>query len=135
MDGFLGAVTAFPASGSGIYHGVSGDFMHRFTKGIYFRSNYTFAKKISHTADSQDQRHRMVPGSRPLLTLADTRTPDYITPMLLENNRRAKELYERAMHDAWHAKNELVDRGVPEGDPGLRLLSRARPSLPLQQSA
>jgi hypothetical protein len=36
-------------------------------------ANYTFAKKISHTADSQDQRHRMVPGSRPLLTLADTR--------------------------------------------------------------
>src|SRR5256886_11214845 len=36
-------------------------------------ANYTFAKKISHTADSQDQRHRMVPGSRPLLTLTDTR--------------------------------------------------------------
>ena len=46
-------------------------------------ANYTFAKKISHTADSQDQRHRMVPGSRPLLTLADTREPDYITPALL----------------------------------------------------
>ena len=36
-------------------------------------ANFTFAKKISHTADSQDQRHRMVPGSRPLLMLADTR--------------------------------------------------------------
>jgi thymidylate synthase ThyX len=76
-------------------------------------ANYTFAKKISHTADSQDQRHRMVPGSRPLLTLADTREPDYITPMLLANNPRAKEVYDRAMHDAWQAKNELLDRGVP----------------------
>jgi thymidylate synthase ThyX len=76
-------------------------------------ANYTFAKKISHTADSQDQRHRTVPGSRPLLTLADTREPDYVTPMLLENNPRAKEVYERAMHDAWNAKNELLDRGVP----------------------
>jgi thymidylate synthase ThyX len=75
-------------------------------------ANYTFAKKISHTADSQDQRHRMVPGSRPLLTLADTREPDYITPMLLHNNPRAKEVYHRAMHDAWNAKNELLDRGV-----------------------
>ena len=75
--------------------------------------NYTFAKKISHTADSQDQRHRMVPGSRPLLTLSDTREPDYITPMLLDGNPRAKEVYERAMHDAWNAKNELLDRGVP----------------------
>jgi thymidylate synthase ThyX len=75
-------------------------------------ANYTFAKKISHTADSQDQRHRMVPGSRPILTLADTREPDYITPMLLDNNPRAKEVYDRAMHDAWSAKNELLDRGV-----------------------
>ncbi len=76
-------------------------------------ANYTFAKKISHTADSQDQRHRMVPGSRPLLTLADTREPDYITPMLLENNPRARDLYDRAMAEAWAAKNQLLDRGVP----------------------
>ncbi|HLB87724.1 MAG TPA: FAD-dependent thymidylate synthase, partial [Terriglobales bacterium] len=75
--------------------------------------NYTFAKKISHTADSQDQRHRMVPGSRPLLTLADTREPDYITPALLAANPRAKEVYDCAMHDAWSAKNALLDRGVP----------------------
>ena len=75
-------------------------------------ANYTFAKKISHTADSQDQRHRMVPGSRPLLTLADTRDPDYITPALLTQNPRAKELYDRAMHDAWSAKNKLLDEGV-----------------------
>ena len=75
-------------------------------------ANYTFAKKISHTADSQDQRHRMVPGSRPLLTLADTRDPDYITPQLLANNPRAREIYDCAMRDAWTAKNELLDRGV-----------------------
>jgi len=76
-------------------------------------AHYTFAKKISHTADSQDQRHRMVPGSRPLLTLADTRDPDFITPMLLTNNRQAREVYDRAMRDAWNAKNQLLDRGVP----------------------
>jgi hypothetical protein len=51
VDGFLGAVTAFPASGSGIYHGVSGDFLHRFTKGIYFRSNYTFEKNIDNATN------------------------------------------------------------------------------------
>ena len=76
-------------------------------------ASYTFAKKISHTADSQDQRHRMVPGSRPLLTLADTREPDYITPMLIAQNPLARELYDRAMTEAWAAKNALVDRGVP----------------------
>jgi thymidylate synthase ThyX len=86
---------------------------------------YTFAKKISHTADSQDQRHRMVSGSRPLLTLADTREPDYITPTLLEGNARAKEVYERAMKDAWSAKNQLLDRGVP-AEIALYLLPNAK---------
>ncbi len=76
-------------------------------------ANFTFAKKISHTADSQDQRHRMVPGSRPLLALADTRSPDYVTPMLIAGNARAREVYESAMQDAWKAKNELLDRGAP----------------------
>ncbi|HEY4838901.1 MAG TPA: FAD-dependent thymidylate synthase [Candidatus Acidoferrales bacterium] len=76
-------------------------------------ANFTFAKKISHTADSQDQRHRMVPGSRPLLTLADTREPDYLTPMLIAGNAKAREVYAQAMADAWNAKNELLDRGTP----------------------
>ena len=76
-------------------------------------ANFTFAKKISHTADSQDQRHRMVPGSRPLLMLTDTRSPDFVTPMLIAGNARAREVYERAMADAWAAKNELLDRGAP----------------------
>jgi thymidylate synthase ThyX len=95
-------------------------------------ANYTFAKKISHTADSQDQRHRMVPGSRPLLTLADTREPDYITPMLLANNPRAKEVYDRAMLDAWSAKNQLLDRGVP-AEIALYLLPNAK-SIRLYES-
>ena len=75
-------------------------------------ANFTFAKKISHTADSQDQRHRMVPGSRPILTLADTRSPDYITPALIRDNHKAREIYQQAMEEAWTAKNELLDRGV-----------------------
>src|SRR6266699_2852431 len=95
-------------------------------------ANYTFAKKISHTADSQDQRHRMVPGSRPLLTLADTRDPDYITPMLLANNPRAKEVYDRAMQEAWSAKNALLDRGVPP-EIALYLLPNAK-SIRLYES-
>jgi thymidylate synthase ThyX len=88
-------------------------------------ANFTFAKKISHTADSQDQRHRMVPGSRPLLTLADTRAPDFLTPMLIAGNPLAREVYERAMADAWSAKNELLDRGTPR-EIALYLLPNAK---------
>jgi thymidylate synthase ThyX len=76
-------------------------------------AHFTFAKKISHTADSQDQRHRMVPGSRPLLTLTDTRAPDFETPRLIAENPRALERYRLAMDEAWAAKNELIDRGLP----------------------
>jgi len=49
---------------------------------------YVFEKKLSHTADSQDQRHRMVPASRPLMTFADTAAPDVVTPRLIGQNAR-----------------------------------------------
>jgi thymidylate synthase ThyX len=88
-------------------------------------AHFTFAKKISHTADSQDQRHRMVPGSRPLLTLSDTRATDYITPMLIRHNPRALEIFQQAMDEAWAAKNELLDRGVPR-ELALYLLPNAK---------
>ena len=76
-------------------------------------ASYVFEKRLSHTADSQDQRHRMVPASRPMMTLADTIAPDYITPRLIRQNAAALEVYETAMADAWHAKNQLLALGVP----------------------
>ena len=75
---------------------------------------YTFMKTISHTADSQDQRHRMVPASRPLMTMTDTRGPDYRTPMLISENRDALSLFEEAMQTSWTAKNRLLELGVPQ---------------------
>jgi thymidylate synthase ThyX len=76
-------------------------------------ASYVFEKKLSHTADSQDQRHRMVPGSRPMLTFADTERPDYITPRLIAANPKARAVYDHAMQEAWAAKNELLRLGVP----------------------
>jgi thymidylate synthase ThyX len=88
-------------------------------------SSYTFLKKLSHTADSQDQRHRMVPASRPLMTLTDTARPDYVTPPLVAANPRALEIYTEAMERAWHAKNRLLEMGVPLQD-ALYLLPNAK---------
>jgi hypothetical protein len=51
VDGFFGNLTTFPAKGSGIYHAGSVDFIHRFTKGLYFRANYTFAKNIDNATN------------------------------------------------------------------------------------
>ncbi|HEY6363057.1 MAG TPA: FAD-dependent thymidylate synthase [Vicinamibacterales bacterium] len=76
-------------------------------------ATYVFEKRLSHTADSQDQRHRMVPASRPLMTFADTARPDYITPRLIASNPRARAVYDCAMRDAWTAKNRLLQLGVP----------------------
>jgi thymidylate synthase ThyX len=76
-------------------------------------ASYTFAKRLSHAADSQDQRHRLVPASRPLMTFADTALPDYVTPRLIAGNPRAAAAYAQAMHTAWVAKNRLLELGVP----------------------
>lgn len=86
---------------------------------------YTFLKRLSHTADSQDQRHRMVPASRPLLSLTDTARPDYVLPPLIAANQRAHEVFVRAMDAAWAAKNRLLDMGVPLRD-ALYLLPNAK---------
>ena len=45
-QGFLGFVTAFPAIGSSTYHAGSADFSRRFSRGMMFRANYTYAHNI-----------------------------------------------------------------------------------------
>lgn len=74
---------------------------------------YTFLKRLSHTADSQDQRHRLVPASRPLMTFTDTKRPDFVVPTLVTRVPVALEIFERQMERAWTAKNRLLDLGVP----------------------
>ena len=75
--------------------------------------NYVFKKCLSHTADSQDQRHRMTPASRPMLTKVHTSKPDYYMPAIVEKNSEAAELYVGVMKMLWEAKNKLLEMGVP----------------------
>lgn len=89
--------------------------------------HFTFRKKQSHTADSQDQRHRMTPGSRPILMthfLADT--PDFITPPLIENSPEALEVYLKTQHEIWKGIRELLELGV-EKEFALYLLPNSFP--------
>ena len=79
-----------------------------------FHPSYTFRKKLSHTADSQDQRHRMTPGSRPALPAYLTEDPDYVMPMLVPELPEAEELYRRTMEESWEAIGTLRARGVPD---------------------
>ncbi len=75
-------------------------------------AHYTFRKRLSHTADSQDQRHRMVPGSRPLLSRHDTPDPDVVVPELIEEAPGVRRRFDEAVGLLWEAKNELAQRGV-----------------------
>ena len=62
-----------------------------------FHPSYTFRKKLSHTADSQDQRHRMTPASRPALPAYLSDEPDYVVPMLVGDVAEADALYRETM--------------------------------------
>jgi flavin-dependent thymidylate synthase len=77
-------------------------------------AGYTFKKRLSHTADSQDQRHRMTPGSRPILVAHLTGEPDYVSPMLLDHSAPAKLVYDDAMKMTWDAIGRLAKLGVPD---------------------
>ena len=76
--------------------------------------HFTFRKKLSHTADSQDQRHRMVPGSRPILAahfVPDR--PDFVLPPVVERNAEAMEIVRKLFGKVWSRIGELRERGVP----------------------
>ncbi len=79
-----------------------------------FHPAYTFRKKLSHTADSQDQRHRMTPASRPMLRAYLTDEPDYVVPMLVPEVPEAAELYRATMEETWEAIAMLRSRGVAD---------------------
>jgi thymidylate synthase ThyX len=77
-----------------------------------FHPHYTFRKRISHTADSQDQRHRMTPASRPALAAHYTGEPDYIRPEIFNLNAECSDFYEETMRKTWKGINDLLDHGA-----------------------
>ena len=96
-------------------------------------STYTFLKKLSHTADSQDQRHRMVPGSRPLMLFTDTRRPDYVTPPLIAKIRGgARGLRGGDGRGLGGQEPAAGDGGAPRAG-ALRPAQRQGPALPRER--
>ena len=79
-----------------------------------FHPAWTFRKKLSHTADSQDQRHRMTPASRPALPAYLSEEPDYVVPMLVGDVPEAEALYRETMDRTWETINELRSAGVAD---------------------
>jgi thymidylate synthase ThyX len=75
-------------------------------------AHYTFRKKLSHTADSQDQRHRTVPGSRPLLSRTVPLSVDVVEPELIRDDPGCHAVFRDAVEAAFDARSRLLDRGV-----------------------
>ena len=75
-------------------------------------AHFTFAKRLSHTADSQDQRHRTTPASRPILARHYTGEPDYVTPALIATSPAAATLYHATLAATWEAIEALLAEGV-----------------------
>ncbi len=77
--------------------------------------HFTFKKKISHTADSQDQRHRMTPASRPVLVRqVQWDEPDFIVPKLVQETPPALDYYRATMKGLWTQMQQLIERGESE---------------------
>ncbi len=77
-------------------------------------AHYTFRRKISHTADSQDQRHRMTPASRPVLSAQLSDAPDVIRPSLISENPDARTYFDETMERIWEGITQLRTAGAPE---------------------
>ena len=85
---------------------------------VLAHAHFVFRKKLSHTADSQDQRHRTVPGSRPLLSRSVPAHVDVVEPELIRDDAACHGLFREVVEAQWEARARLLARGV---DPGLAL--------------
>ena len=79
-------------------------------------ASYTFRKRLSHTADSQDQRHRMTPASRPCLPAYLSDAPDYVTPEVVYVDDQVRQAYDASMARTWEAIDRLRALGVSDED-------------------
>ena len=83
-----------------------------------FHAHYVFRKVLSHAADSQDQRHRMTPGSRPILMRHFTGAPDFVTPEIIRKDAAVLARYQDSMEQSWSAMNDLLTDGASPEDVG-----------------
>lgn len=75
-------------------------------------AHYSFRKKLSHTADSQDQRHRMTPASRPILAAQVDGDLDVVEPELVKRDAGCRRAFAEACSRAWEGANALRRLGV-----------------------
>jgi flavin-dependent thymidylate synthase len=81
---------------------------------VLVHPSYAFRKKLSHCADSQDQRHRVTPASRPVLLAHLDDEPDVIVPEVVRHSPAAQGLFEDSVSGTWEAMRRLACLGVDD---------------------
>ncbi len=75
--------------------------------------SFTFISKVSHTAESQRQRHRRTPGAVPPIEKTYTGQPDYVTPLVIRENRVLREKYDQVMQNIYRGVERCIQAGIP----------------------
>jgi thymidylate synthase ThyX len=104
-----------PASNRTLGQSLNVSTMSKVTRALSHAS-YTFKKRLSHTADSQDQRHRMTPASRPCLPAYLADEPDYVRPAIVYEDDAVGRAYDESMARSWDAIRRLRALGVSDED-------------------
>lgn len=94
------ALACDPATNTILGESLNLTTVHKLSRAL-FHPHFTFRKKLSHAADSQDQRHRMTPGSRPILAAHLHDNPDFIIPMIIRADDAVRRFYEETMQRVW----------------------------------
>jgi thymidylate synthase ThyX len=102
-----------PARNSHLTGALNVTTLSRLSRALY-HAHYTFYKKMSHTGDSQNQRHRMTPATRPVVMAYLGDAPDYITPELVRQDEMALRFYAETMLRIWERLGRLQRLGVAE---------------------
>ena len=92
------------------------------------QTHLTFEILLSHTADSQRQRHRRTPGATPTLEAVysnlENGNLDYITPMVIKENPVLSNLYHQIMTEIYQNVQNAINSGIPKNQ-ALTLLPNA----------
>jgi hypothetical protein len=92
-----------------------------------FHAHYSFKKKLSHAADSQNQRHRTVGGSRPWMQAHFVPGHvDVVVPGLVQALPQAREVFDEVVAKLWRSIEALLEAKVSV-DKALLLLPNAFP--------
>lgn len=74
----------------------------------------TFVTELSHTADSQRQRQRRTPGATPSIEVLYDGSPDYLIPLVIEENSDLKSFYGEIMAKIFHNVEKAIKIGMPK---------------------